>query len=130
LLVWAYLAFMQYLIFWSDNLPEPVAWYRHRGTGIWSAAEYAIGALHLIPLILLFLTSVRTSRRWLRVVAGSVLVGSSIEIAWLVFPATETEAWLGAAVELLALLALVALSVGFPAWIAQARASRPQRRAP
>jgi hypothetical protein len=130
LLVWNYLAFMQYLISWSDNLPEPVAWYRNRGTGVWSVAEYTIGALHLIPLILLFLTSVRTSRRWLRAIAGAVLPGNAIEVAWLVFPATETEAWLGAAVELLALVVLVALSVGFLAWIAQVRASRPQRHTP
>jgi hypothetical protein len=129
LLVWTYLAFMQYLISWSDNLPEPVLWYRQRGTGIWSAAEFAIGALHLVLLVLLFLTSVRASRAWLRAIAGAVLLGKAIEIAWLVFPSTETEVWLGSITQLITLIVLMALSLAFLGWIARARALRPQKRA-
>jgi hypothetical protein len=130
LLLWGYLAFMPYFISWSENLPEPVRWYRHRGTGVWSAAEFAIGALALIPLVLLFLAPVRASRTWLRTIAGAVLLGKAIEVAWLVFPSTETEAWLGFVIELLTVIVVAVLSVAFFAWIAQVRALRPQRRAP
>jgi hypothetical protein len=130
LLLWGYLAFMQYFISWSENLPEPAGWYRHRGTSIWSAAEFAIGACHLIPLALLVLTPIRSSRTWLRAIAVTILLGKAIEVAWLVFPATETASWLGAMTELLALVVLSALSGGLLAWIAQARVVRPQARAP
>ena len=130
LLVWTYLAFMQYLISWSDNLPEPVQWYRRRGSGLWAAAEFAIGALDLIPLVLLFLARIRNSRVWLRAIAVAVLLGKAIEVAWLVFPATETASWLGALAGILALLTLFASSLGFFAWVSQARALPSQRPAP
>jgi len=119
LLLWAYLAFMQYLISWSDNLPEPAAWYRHRGTGIWAVAELAIGVLRLVPLLVLFLTSVRKSRRWLRGIAAATLLGTAIEMAWLVFPATQAPVWLSALAELPALVMLTAASVGFFGWATQ-----------
>ena len=119
LLSWAYLAFMQYIISWSDNLPEPVAWYRQRGIGIWSAAEIAIGAMRLVPLLLLLLNAVRKDPRWLRGIAAATLLATAIEMAWLVFPATGTAAGLGVATELLGLGVLVSLSVGFYAWMAR-----------
>ena len=124
LLLWAYLAFMQYLISWSDNLPEPVDWYRHRGTGIWFVAEFAIGVLRLVPLLLLFLTPVRKSRGWLRGIAAATLLGTAIEMAWLVFPATQTPVWLGTLTELLALVALTAASIAFFGWATQGAALR------
>jgi hypothetical protein len=129
LLLWAYLAFMQYLISWSDNLPEPVAWYRHRGAGVWYAAEIAIGLLRLVPLLLLFQNRVRKSPRWLRAIAGATLLGTAIEMAWLVFPATETAAWRGALTELLALTVLAATAIGFFGWAAQGAVLRSRRPA-
>jgi hypothetical protein len=130
LLFWAYLAFMQYLISWSDNLPEPVAWYRHRGTGIWSVAEIAIGALHLVPLLLLFSNKVRESPDWLRGIAAATLLGTAIETAWLVFPATQTVPWLGAVTELLALVVLTAASIGAFGWATRSGALRSRRQVP
>jgi hypothetical protein len=130
LLFWAYLAFMQYLISWSDNLPEPVDWYRHRGTGVWSAAEIAVGMLHLVPLLLLFLDKVRGSPGWLRGIAAATLLGAAIEMAWLVFPATGTAAWLGATTGLLALVVLTAASIGFFGWAAQGRLLPSRRPTP
>jgi len=129
LLLWAYLAFMQYLISWSDNLPEPVAWYRHRGTGIWAAAELAIGALRLVPLLLLFLTKIRESPSWLRGIAGATLLGTAIEMAWLVFPATQTPAWLSTLAGLLAFVVLTATSIGFFGWAARGAVFRLRRQA-
>lgn len=130
LLLWAYLAFMQYFIAWSDNLPEAVRWYRNRGTGVWADAEIAIGALHLIPLLLLFLNPVRASRTWLRGIAAAILLGKAIEIAWLVFPATGTVPWIGATTGLLAVVALSGLSIAFLAGIAQSRGVRVARHLP
>jgi hypothetical protein len=130
LLTWAYLAFMQYIISWSDNLPEPVAWYRRRGAGIWSAAEFAIGALRLAPLILLLLNAVRENPRWLRGIAVATLLATAIETAWLVFPATGTAAGVGAATELLALAVLASASAAFYAWVARSGFLLSRRSAP
>jgi len=86
LLFWAYFAFMQYVIIWSGNLPKVVAWYQHRGTGLWSVAEIIMCALGLAPTLLLFLPTARRSSAWLCVLAGAVLLGKAIEVAWLVMP--------------------------------------------
>ena len=36
-LLWAYFAFIQYLVIWSGNLPDGAEWYLRRGQGIWLA---------------------------------------------------------------------------------------------
>jgi hypothetical protein len=126
LLVWAYLSFMPYFISWSENLPEPAAWYQIRGSGLWAIAEYAIGALHLIPLLLLFFTPVRQSRSCLLALALAVLTGSLIEVAWLIFPETEIGPLAGATAVGLALVSVGSLSIAFLAAIR--RADLPRRR--
>jgi len=129
LLLWAYLAFMQYIISWSDNLPEPAAWYRHRGTGIWAAAEIAFGALRLVPLLLLFVSRIRRHPGWLRGIAAATLLGTAIEMAWLVFPATGTAPWLGALLGFLALTVLTATSIGLFSWASRGGVLHARRRA-
>jgi hypothetical protein len=92
LLFWAYFAFMQYVIIWSGNLPHQVAWYQHRGTGLWSAAMIATGLLSLAPACLLLLPVARHRGAWLCALAGVVLAGKAIEVAWLVMPPYATLA--------------------------------------
>ena len=49
-MLWAYFSFSQYLIIWSGNLPEEIAWYLHRlQTGwrvgrhrCWSSFHFAV----------------------------------------------------------------------------------------
>jgi hypothetical protein len=91
LLVWAYLAFMQYFIIWSENLPDQVAWYLQRGKGGWSIAEYVIGATQLVPLAMLFFPPARLSRRCLLLLAILILSGKLLELAWLVFPGADID---------------------------------------
>jgi hypothetical protein len=130
LLLWNYLAFMQYFIIWSENLPKAVAWYQHRGAGIWSVAEVAIAVLNLAPTVLLFFSQVRRSRECLLAIAAAVLLARAIEIAWLVFPAVAAPLGLSLAAMILALLGLGLLSLGFLGWMARAprTATRNQTR--
>jgi hypothetical protein len=86
MLFWAYFAFMQYFIIYSNNLPPEVAWYRRHAEGGWSTVEYAIAVLHLGPGFLLFFPPIRRSRGWLAALCVLVLVGSALEMAWLVLP--------------------------------------------
>ncbi|MBB6300611.1 hypothetical protein [Rhizobium leucaenae] len=97
ILVWVYLAFMQYFIIWSGNLPKGVAWYQRRGEGIWAIAEYLITLLHLLPLLLLFFPPVRTSPAWLITLSLAVLAGALLEYAWLTMP--ELTEHLGPAIS-------------------------------
>ncbi|GHD05013.1 hypothetical protein ACFOEZ_01120 [Tianweitania populi] len=87
LLAWAYFAFMQYFITWSDNLPFGVRWYGERGAGLWGLLEVAFTALRLAPLLLLLATPIRQSRRWLFWLSAAVLFGNALETLWLIAPA-------------------------------------------
>lgn len=110
LLLWAYFAFMQYFISWSDDLPHEVLWYRSRGEGAWSLAEYALGLLGLGPLLALLFPPVRASRGMLAALALSVILGKAIELVWLVLPAGGANAG-SAGAFLLGLAGLGALSI-------------------
>ena len=116
LLLWAYLAFMQYVISWSDNLPSSVSWYQQRGRGVWSIFEYAIAVLGLAPLLLLLFPPVRCSRTCLIALCLAVLAGKVLEAAWLVLPVTAGRSGPTAAATLLAFAGLGALNLAaFPA---------------
>ena len=121
LLTWTYLAFMQYLIIWSGNLPQGVAWFAKRGSGGWSVLEYVIAICALGPLFLLFFPPVRTGRFSLVVLSLVVMFGKVLELAWLVLP-TTANASIGAASMVLAMIGLVALMLVALQWLQVRRA--------
>ena len=108
LLTWTYLAFMQYLIIWSGNLPQGVAWFAKRGSGGWSVVEYLITISALGPLFLLFFPPVRAGRFSLIALSLVVMLGKVFELAWLVLPTTANPG-IGMASMVLAMVGLVAL---------------------
>jgi hypothetical protein len=110
LLVWTYLAFMQYVITWSDNLGHGVQWYERRGESGWAAVAYVIAATQLIPLFMLFFTPIRRGRAWLIGLCLVVLFGKALEMAWLVLPGIPNVG-LGATSMALASIGLCACAV-------------------
>lgn len=105
LLLWAYLAFMQFFIIWSGNLSEGARWYLRRAEGGWAAVEWIMAASQLGPALLLFLAPVRRDRLWLIALSAVVVAGKALEIAWLVAPETGNPALL--------VVAFAATTVGF-----------------
>ncbi|MFZ5779955.1 MAG: hypothetical protein ACOY4R_07075 [Pseudomonadota bacterium] len=97
LLLWAYLAFMQFFIVWSDNLSEGARWYLRRAEGGWAVVEWIMAASQLVPTLLLFLAPVRRGRVWLIALSAIVVAGKALEVAWLVAPETGNPAILGMA---------------------------------
>ena len=85
---WAYIAFSQFLIIWSGNLPEEVSWYIHRTQGGWEWLGGLVFLLHFgLPfVVLLSRTSKRRAQVLWRIAAG--LLGLHLlELFWLVLPA-------------------------------------------
>lgn len=94
MLLWGYLAFMQYFIIWSGDRPEGARWYLARATGGWEIALWAIVVLHAIPAAMLLSGTVRRHRTWLIVLVSLALGGKLVETNWLVLPAVETpDGW-------------------------------------
>lgn len=92
LLLWAYFAFMQYFISWSDNLPPIVHWYRVRRENGWAIVEILIAVLGLLPAGMLLFGAVRRSSAWLSVLCPTVLTGKLLEVVWLALPQRTTAA--------------------------------------
>lgn len=87
-LFWMYIAFSQFLIIWSANLPEEVVWYLARLEGGWQWLALLILLGHFV-LPFAILLSARIKRRWERLVwiAALLLVADLLHLYWLVEPA-------------------------------------------
>jgi hypothetical protein len=86
LLLWAYFQFMPFLIVWSGNLPDGVAWYMERADPGWKVALALAALLGGVPLLALLASQVRSSPRAVGICAASTLAGKAIEFGWLALP--------------------------------------------
>jgi len=107
LMMWGYLAFMQYLIVWMGDLPGHIEIYLSRTGGVWSWMLWAVVLLHgVVPFVLLLRGPIRRSRDWLLGLCLLVLALRVVEGVWLWLPAFDVDAALVA----LTAVALVAWS--------------------
>lgn len=84
---WAYLAFSQFLIIWSANLPEEITYYADRQEGGWTIFGSAVVFLHfMLPFLLLLSKRLKRNPSLLRSVAIWIVVLRLGEIFWAVLP--------------------------------------------
>jgi hypothetical protein len=87
-LLWAYLAFSQYLITWTGNLPEEIPWYLNRTRGGWQWIGLVLVVFHFaVPFAVLLSRTAKRSARMLTRVALAILVLRLVDMIWLVEPA-------------------------------------------
>lgn len=111
--LWTYMAFVQYLIIWMGNLSEEVPWVLHRTRGGWQVVAISLIALHFfLPFFLLLFRAVKRNVRTLMLVATLILAMRVIGMHWLIAP-TFHETLM---VHWLDLAALAAIG-GIWAWI-------------
>lgn len=93
-ILWAYMAFSQFLIIWSGNLPEDNSWYiRRLGTGWNLIAVFLLVGHFFVPFILLLFRNRKRYVNSLARVAVLVLVMRFVDYFWLVKPAFSPEGW-------------------------------------
>ena len=96
LMSWAYLAFVEFLIMWSENLPREVAWIVPRTTTGWAAVGVALVALQFgACFVALLFRAVKDVPRRLAVVAAVLLAGQLLNTAWLILPSVDAHALAG-----------------------------------
>lgn len=84
---WAYLAFMQFLIIWAENLPREIAWYLPRLGGGWQYAALALVIVQLVlPFLALLFRRVKDDPARLRWVAAWLLAATAFDTLWTVLP--------------------------------------------
>jgi hypothetical protein len=87
-MLWAYIAFSQFLIIWSGNLPEEIPWYVHRTQGGWQWIGLWLLVFHFaVPFLLLLSRGTKRSAQILATVALTIICMQLVDLFWLVMPA-------------------------------------------
>jgi hypothetical protein len=109
-MLWAYLAFVEFLIIWAENLPREIAWFVPRLRGGWAAVGIALAGLQFgLPLVALLWRSNKDDPRRLSRLAACLLAGQLLNTAWLVLPSVAPHGALG-----WWLVPLLAVAMGLP----------------
>jgi hypothetical protein len=86
-MLWAYLAFSQFLIIWAGNLPEEIPWYVERIRGVWGYVALLIAFGHFaLPFVVLLSRDLKKNRGLLAKVAIGILLMRLVDVIWLVAP--------------------------------------------
>jgi hypothetical protein len=89
-MTWGYLAFMQFLIIWAENLPREITWYVPRVQTGWRWLALALVLVQLaIPFLALLFRKVKDRPRRLAAVAVLLLAATALDAAWLVLPSVD-----------------------------------------
>jgi hypothetical protein len=125
-LLWAYVAFMQFLIVWEENLTDEIPWYMRRLAHGWQllAAIVVIGHF-VLPFLLLLWRRVKASRLGLPLVCGMLLLAHLLDIWWLVLPDLMPAAGPGWSTPA-ATLAIGGAAIAFAMWRDDRVAARRQ----
>ena len=86
-MLWAYFAFSQYLIIWSGNLPEEIAWYLHRLQTGWRFVAITLVIFHFAaPFVLLLSRAIKREPSLIVKVAMGILIARLVDLFWLIAP--------------------------------------------
>ena len=89
---WGLMAFSQFIIIWSGNLPHEIEWYLHRREMPWHIVSMvSFGLLFVIPVLTLMSGAAKGHTGWPRAAAASAVVGYLLQMIWLVAPAFGTD---------------------------------------
>lgn len=89
-LLWAYLAYSQYVIIWSGNLLEEIPWYLRRTQGGWAWVAWVVILFYfIVPFLLLLSRDLKRNPRALAALAAALTVMSFVDLFWRVVPAFQ-----------------------------------------
>jgi hypothetical protein len=100
-LLWAYLAYSQYVIIWSGNLLEEIPWYLRRTRGGWVWMAWLVILFYfVVPFLLLLSRDLKRNARALAVLAAALTIMSFVDLFWRIEPAFQPVGlyiyWIGA----------------------------------
>jgi len=125
-MLWAYFSFSQYLIIWSGNLPEEIAWYLHRLQTGWRFIGLTLVVLHFVaPFCLLLSRTVKREAELIVIVAAGILIARLVDLFWLVAPEFHRHGVSVSWLDVLLPLSLGAIWLGCFVWQLRGRAILP-----
>jgi hypothetical protein len=106
-MLWAYLAYSQFLIIWSANLPEEIPWYLLRFNNGWGYAALFLAFGHFfLPFFMLLSRHRKQHLNRLVKVAAWVLVARFVDIYWVIAPQFHPDSMLPSWMDLAAVLGI------------------------
>ena len=91
-LLWAYVAYMEFLIIWMGNLPREIAWYVPRlQTGWVALSVFLVVAYFFAPLLILLFRAAKRSPVLLGGLAAALLVAHIADVYWLIAPSVRPD---------------------------------------
>lgn len=92
LILWAYIAFFQLLLYWIADIPREVTFYAARAHGMWAAVDWVlVFGRFALPFLLLLSRPLKRRPSMLAGVGVWLLLMGALDFAWLVLPS-----WYGA----------------------------------
>jgi hypothetical protein len=117
-ILWAYLAFSQFLIIWAGNLVDEIAWYLPRYKTSWEAVALLLLLFYFFaPFLLLLSRQTKRSRTMLARIAAVLIVMRLADLIWSIEPSFKPK---GLSIHWMDILAPVGLGgIWFAALAAQ-----------
>jgi hypothetical protein len=126
IMLWTYVAFSQFLLIWSGNLPEEITWYLARSEGGWIWIAVALALFNFaLPFLLLLSRDLKRDPARLRVLALAIVAMSLVNQFWLIAPAFSPGAFRLHWMDVVAVLGMGALWKSVFLWQLQAQPVLP-----
>jgi hypothetical protein len=92
IIFWTYVAFSQFLIIWSGNLPREISWYLERSQDGWRwFAIVLFAGEFFLPFLLLLSREAKRRQERLAGICGLILLANVLNNFWLVAPAFHPD---------------------------------------
>ena len=125
-MLWAYFSFSQYLIIWSGNLPEEIAWYLDRLQKGWRVVAVALVVFHFtVPFLLLLSRAVKRAPETLVKVSLAILAARLIDLFWLIAPEFHRQGIWVSWMDIVLPATLIAIWIGCFLWQLRGRPLLP-----
>ncbi|MFP3646213.1 hypothetical protein [Paraburkholderia sp. SIMBA_054] len=86
-MTWAYLAFTQFLIIWSENFPHEIAWYIPRMEHGWLYVAWLLALFHFFaPFLILLFRNAKEAPALLGSLGAELLAAHQLDVWWTIFP--------------------------------------------
>ncbi|HEV7666193.1 MAG TPA: hypothetical protein VGQ62_21850 [Chloroflexota bacterium] len=87
LMLWAYMAYFQYLLMWAGNLSDEIPWYLRRIDGGWRAVAVVLAVLGFgVPFCGLLFRPLKRNPRTLALIAALIAIMQVVNVYWLAAP--------------------------------------------
>jgi hypothetical protein len=119
-MMWAYIAFTQYLIVWGEDLPVETSWFWPRATTSWRWLVVLVAALEFaLPVVAMLFRGVKRSPRAMGIVCALVLAGNWLDTLWLIAPSLAPQGFTLTWLDVCALIGMGALWLCALLWIVE-----------